>query len=420
MSVRTVKKIKSYDRVIDCMPDKSISIRAVLFNAIADGTAVIENLLQSDDVKSALGCAESLGAHVEFIGGKVIITGARPAGSRLDCGNSGTTARLLTGLLAGYDGTFRISGDDSLRSRPMRRVIDPIVSMGGKIVCDIADGRLPLSVIDAPESLRGIDYEMPIASAQVKSAILLAGLSADGETTVRERVISRDHTENMLAAMGADIMRGDGYTTVRRSALCAKDMIVTGDISSAAYPMCLALMTGGRCTVKNVGINKTRTGILDVLNDMGANIVYENLRGGAEPSADITVSGGNRLKPFEIDGDIIPRLIDEIPALCALACFVEGDSIVRGASELRVKETDRIASTADALGALGANVETASDGLIVHGGKKLSFGVVDPRLDHRIAMIGAIAGAAGDGANILDAECAAVSYPNFFGEVIDV
>lgn len=419
MSELTVKKIKQYDRVIECMPDKSISIRAVLFNAFACGSATVENLLPSDDVKSAIKCVKALGAGVEYVDGKTIVTGAKPRGASLDCGNSGTTARLLAGLLAGRFGTFRLSGDRSLCSRPMRRVIDPLERMGAVLVCERENGRLPMS-IEGVTNLRGIDYEMPVASAQVKSAVLLAGLNAYGETTVRESVPSRDHTENMLADMGADIARGDGFVTVRRSELTARNITVPGDISSAAYPMCLALMTGGRCTVKNVGVNKTRTGILDVLRAIGATVIYDNLGGGAEPSADITVVGGNALKPFEIDGEIIPRLIDEIPALCALACFIGGDSVVRGAGELRVKETDRIASTAAALNALGASVETTSDGLIVHGGKKLAFGTVDPRLDHRIAMIGAIAGAAADGARILDAECASVSYPRFFEEVVDV
>lgn len=398
------------------MPDKSMSVRAILFNAYAEGSATVSNLLLSDDVKSAVSCASALGATVTLDGNTANVTGNKFHGARLDCGNSGTTARLLIGLLSGVTGAFNISGDKSLCSRPMLRVIEPLRKMGANIADTL--GRLPAIVTGSPEYLRGIDYEMPVASAQVKSAILLAGLNADGETTVRERVKTRDHSENMLELMGADIKRGDGFATVKRSALKAADFFVRGDISSAAFPMCLALMSDGRCTVKNVGINETRTGILDVFERMGANVRFDNVRGGAEPCADITVTGGSRLVPFEIDGNIIPRLIDEIPALCALACFVDGDSVVRGARELKVKETDRITATADALNALGASVEPTDDGMIIHGGRKLSFGTVDPKLDHRIAMMGAIAGAAGDGARILDGECVSVSYPHFYEEVI--
>ncbi|MCH5160415.1 MAG: 3-phosphoshikimate 1-carboxyvinyltransferase [Clostridiales bacterium] len=415
MSDVSVRKIHSYDRVVECMSDKSISIRAVLFNAFAVGGRVrIDNLLLSDDVLSAVDCAKRLGARIELDGNSAYIEGAPFASCELDCGNSGTTARLLTGLLAGLNGTFTITGDKSLSSRPMKRVTDPLKMMGADIVD--TDGHLPLTVHGAP--LHGIEYKMPVASAQVKSAIMLAAINAVGTTTIIEPTKSRDHSENMLCAMNGNVKVDGDRIEIGRSIIHSQYFTVPGDISSAAFPICLALASGGKCVVKNVGINKTRTGILDVLENMGANIKYSNVVNTAEPSADITVVGDGKLKPFVIDGDIVPRLVDEIPVLCALACFVDGVSVVKGAGELKVKETDRIATVTAALSALGADIVPTDDGMIIHGGKKLKFGVVDPKLDHRIAMAAAVAGAAGEGVKILDGDCVSVSYPNFYKEVI--
>lgn len=412
----TVNRLDSYDRVIDCMPDKSMSVRAVLFNSFAVGKATVKNLLLSDDVLSAIDCARRLGAEVTLDGDTATISGAPFCGATLDCGNSGTTARLLIGLLSGLNGKYTITGDASLSSRPMRRVTEPLTAMGARI--SDTDGRLPIDIIGS--RLHGIDYAMPVASAQVKSALMLAALNAALPVTVREPAPTRDHSENMLAAMGAAVTRADGAVTVAPSVIRSKDFCVPGDISSAAYPICLALaVKGGRCTVRNVGINPTRTGIIDVLRGCGADIRFDNVSDCAEPSADITVKSGE-LKPFVIDGELVPRLIDEIPVLCALACFIDGVSVVKGARELRVKETDRIATTVAALRALGADAEATDDGMIVRGGRPLRFGEVDPKLDHRIAMSAAVAGAAGGGASILDAECASVSYPDFYGEVIGV
>lgn len=414
MNARIIKKLDGYDRVINCMPDKSMSIRAVLFNAYAVGKSTVRNLLLSDDVLSAIDCARRLGAEVELDGSTARITGAPFIGCELDCGNSGTTARLLIGLLSGLNGIFTIDGDESLRSRPMRRVIDPLRQMGAEITD--SDGKLPVRIVGT--GLSGIDYDMPIASAQVKSALMLAGLNARGLTRVTEPVRSRNHSENMLRAMGVTVEVIDSSVSVAPSIVHATDFTVAGDISSAAYPICLALaIKGGKCTVKNVGINETRTGIIDVLRAAGADIKYVNERLGAEPIADITVESGE-LKPFEISGDVVPRLIDEIPVLCALACFIDGVSVIRGAKELRVKETDRIASTTAALTALGADVTPTDDGMMIRGGKPLMFGTVDSMLDHRIAMAAAVAGAAGNGVRILNADCASVSYPNFYDEVI--
>lgn len=416
MSELTVKKLDGYSKTVSCMPDKSISIRSVLFNAYAVGEATVKNLLLSDDVMSAIDCARRLGASVELDGTTAHIKGAPFGGCELDCGNSGTTARLLIGLLSGLNGVYKIDGDASLRSRPMKRVIDPLRKMGAEIYD--TDGKLPVKIVGG--ALGGLEYDMPVASAQVKSALILAGLNAGAPVKINEPIQSRDHTENMLRAMNCAIKREENSVTVAPSIIYSHDFTVPGDISSAAYPICLALcVKGGRCTVKNVGINPTRTGIIDLLLSAGAKIEYKNIVRGAEPTADIAVENG-ALKPFTVDGAIVPRLVDEIPALCALACFIDGTSVVKGARELRVKETDRIESTVRALRALGADIVATDDGMIIRGGKKLKFGVVDSMLDHRIAMSAAIAGAAAEGVKIIDAECASVSYPDFYSEVIGV
>ncbi len=416
MSDVTVQKLDGYDRTLDCMPDKSMSIRAVLFNAYACGEAVVKNLLLSDDVLSAIDCVRRLGADVQLNGRTAKISGAPFCGCDLDCGNSGTTARLLIGLLSGLNGTFVLDGDASLRSRPMRRVIEPLKNMGARITD--TDGRLPVTVVGS--QLDGISYSMPIASAQVKSALLLAGLNAGGAVTVTEPAKSRDHTENMLKEMNAAVTADGNTVSVEPSILYARSFTVPGDVSSAAYPICLALaVKGGRCVIKNVGINPTRTGIIDLLRSVGADIRYKNAVMSAEPTVDIEVRYGE-LAPFTIGGELVPRLIDEIPVLCALACFIKGTSVIKDAKELKVKETDRIRSTVAALSALGADIRATDDGMIINGGKQLKFGTVRSELDHRIAMSAAVAGAAGAGVKIIDADCASVSYPDFFGEVICV
>ena len=410
-----IKKLNGYDRTVECMPDKSMSIRAVLFNAYAVGKATVTNLLLSDDVLSAIDCVKRLGAEVSLDGATARIKGAAFSGCSLDCGNSGTTARLLIGLLSGLNGVFTLDGDESLRSRPMRRVVEPLRMMGADITD--TDGRLPIKIVGA--GLDGITYDMPVASAQVKSALILAGLNARGPVTVREPVPSRNHTETMLSNMNISVDICGNEVSVAPGVVYARDFTVPGDISSAAYPICLALMTGGKCVVKNVGVNVTRTGIIDVLRGIGADVDYVNLRGTAEPIADVVVTGGGaKLKPFEISGEIVPRLIDEIPVLCALACTIDGESVVKDARELKVKETDRIAAVTAALSALGADITPTDDGMIIRGGKRLRYGVVDPMLDHRIAMASAVAMAAGEGGVVLDGQCASVSYPRFYDEVI--
>lgn len=416
MSDLTIQKLDGYDRVIDCMPDKSMSVRAVLFNAYAEGEATVKNLLLSDDVLSAVDCARRLGARVDLDGNTAHIVGEPFKSATLDCGNSGTTARLLIGLLSGINGTYVLDGDASLRSRPMRRVIEPLKNMGARITD--TDGHLPVTVYGS--ALDGISYQMPIASAQVKSALMLAGLNANSTVTVIEPAKSRDHSENMLRAMNAAVTVDGNTVSVEPSIIYSRSMTVPGDISSAAYPICLALsVKGGHCVIKNVGINPTRTGIVDLLRSIGADIRYNNAVMSAEPTADIEVHA-SKLKPFTVQGELVPRLIDEIPVLCALACFIDGRSVVKDAKELKVKETDRIKSTVAALSALGADIAPTDDGMIINGGKPLKYGIVNSELDHRIAMSAAVAGAAGGGVKIIDADCASVSYPNFFGEVIGV
>ncbi len=415
MKELTVNRLGGYDRTVKCMPDKSISIRAVLFNAYAVGKSIIRNLLLSDDVKSAIDCVRRLGAEVELNGDVAVVTGAPFKSADLDCGNSGTTARLLIGLLSGLNGVFTLDGDNSLRSRPMRRVTDPLKAMGANITD--TDGKLPIKIIGS--QLGGLDYEMPVASAQVKSALLLAGLNADKKVTVIEPSPTRNHSENMLGCMNAKIVTEGNKVSISPSVLYSHDFDVPGDISSAAYPICLALMVkGGRVTVKDVGVNPTRTGLIDLLVGAGAHIEYVNRRGSVEPICDLKVKY-SALKPFTVEGDLVPRLIDEIPVLAALACFIDGVSVIKDAKELRVKETDRIATTVDALKNLGADITATDDGMIIKGGKPLRFGTVDSKLDHRIAMAAAVAGAAGNGVKIIDPDCASVSYPNFYKEVVE-
>ena len=418
-----IRPIDRYNAVLSAPPDKSITHRAVMFNALTGGRAVVRNALLGEDCLHTAECMRRLGARVEIDGTDIAIEGAalwnggRARGTvPLDVGNSGTTIRLLAGALAGVAGTFSLDGDASLRTRPMRRVIEPLSRMGASVTS--ADGRAPLVVRGAP--LTGIDYAMPVASAQVKSAVLLAGMQAEGRTTVTEPAPSRDHTERMLKAMGADIQREGASVSVTRSPIRPLDITVCGDISGAAYPLVLAAcIRGSRVTVRDVGINPTRSGLLDVLAACGAEIAYDNRRDGAEPSADITLRYAAP-KPFVIDGDLVPRLIDEIPVLAVLACFAEGESVVRNAAELKVKESDRIRTVTAMLRALGGDVTPADDGMVIHGkGYLPGGGTVDAGLDHRIAMSAAVAMAASRrGGTLVNGEVCAVSYPGFFSEVL--
>ena len=408
-----IRPLKSFDKTLETAPDKSITHRAVMFNAAAEGSAVITNALLGGDCRSTIACMERLGARIEVDGSTVKVRGtACFRDAVLDAGNSGTTTRLLTGLLAGRGVSATIDGDDSLRTRPMKRVTGPLSLMGADVTT--TDGKVPISV--RPAALHGIDYMMSVASAQVKSAILLAGIGADGVTKVTERTLSRDHTELMLKAMGADIMRNGLTVSVKRSELHSLDVRVPGDISSAAFLLgAAAVVKDGRVTVRGVGLNPTRTGVLDVLSSMGMEITTDNPGCGAEPYGDITAVRCGELRPFTITEKDVPSLIDEIPLLAIVAAYAEGDSVISGAGELRVKESDRIETTAAMIRALGGEVETRPDGMIIKGRGGLTGGKVDSFGDHRIAMSAAI-GALGsrNGCEITGADSAAISYPGFW------
>lgn len=409
-----IKPIKQFNLVTDTAPDKSITHRAIMLNAIAEGEAKITNALLGEDCLSTIECMRALGAEIKVEGSTVFVKGnTRPASASLFVGNSGTTFRLLSGILAGCEGEFTLDGDASIRRRPMKRIIDPLLSMGASFTY-AEDKKAPVTVKGG--KIKGINYKMPVASAQVKSAILLAGLSADGITTVHEKVRSRNHTELMLKAMGAKIWVEDYRVSVMRSKLKCVSLTVPGDISSAAFPMVLAaIVPGSTVTVKGVGVNPTRTGILTVMQECGASVTLSAKRSAAEKSADITVTH-TALKPFSIGRELMPYLIDEIPALAVLACFIDGESVISGAEELKVKETNRIDTTVNMLKSMGADIEATDDGMIIRGGKGLKGGcTVDPKGDHRIAMAAAIAACASDdGIELINPECAFVSYPGFY------
>jgi 3-phosphoshikimate 1-carboxyvinyltransferase len=409
--------------------DKSISHRSLLFGAIAEGSTRIEGLLPAEDPLSTAACLRAMGVAVSPIvaGEPVLVDGVGLDGLQepadvLDCGNSGTTMRLLLGLLAGRAGRhFVLSGDGSLRSRPMRRVGDPLARMGAVIHGRQGGNLAPLAVQGLP--LRGCAIETAVASAQVKSALLLAALSAEGPTTVIEPAPTRDHSERMLRAFGADLeVGGDGgrCVTVRPGrSLRGQTVVVPGDISSAAFWLVAGAITpGADLTVENVGLNPSRTGILDVLEGMGARITVLGARDVAgEPVGDLRVQHGP-LRAFAIDGAIIPRLVDEIPVLAVAACCAEGVSRIRGAAELRVKETDRLAVMARQLTAMGARLEEHPDGLSVEGITPLHGAELDSETDHRVAMSLAVASlvARGD-SRLRRPEAAAVSYPDFWDDL---
>ena len=409
--------------------DKSISHRSLLFGAIADGTTTIEGLLPAEDPLSTAACLRAMGVDVSPIetGQTVTVQGVGLDGfqepeSVLDCGNSGTTMRLMLGLLAGRAGRhFVLTGDDSLRRRPMKRVGGPLAEMGATIAGRSGGNLAPLAI--QGQALRGTTIHTPVASAQVNSAILLAALTAEGPTTVIEPVQSRDHSERMLRAFGAELsVGGPGNTEVTVTPgqrLRGQAVVVPGYISSAAFWLVAGAITpGADLTVENVGLNPSRTGILDVLEQMGARIEVLNQRDVAgEPVGDLRVTHGP-LKAFEIRADLIPRLVDEIPVLAVAACCAEGVSRVSGAEELRVRETDRLAVMARQLGAMGAQIEEFADGMAIQGGEQLHGAEVDSETDHRVAMSLAVAAQIATGATELHRpEAAAVSYPEFWSDL---
>jgi 3-phosphoshikimate 1-carboxyvinyltransferase len=401
--------------------DKSISHRAALLAALAEGTSVIENFLPGGDCLATLGCLRALGVPVTELSPTTLqIEGAGLQGLKepvapLDCVNSGTTMRLLAGLLAGQRFFSVLAGRPQLTRRPMARVVEPLRRMGATIH-GRQEGRLaPLAIQGS--RLGGIDYTLPVASAQVKSAILLAGLYGNGLAIVREPGPSRDHTERMLAAMGAPVtVLGPVISSERpQEALRPLEMTVPGDLSSAAFLLAAGvLVPGGQVTITGVGINPTRTGILDILRQMGAELVVENERlEVGEPVADVTVRY-SPLRGVEVGGAMIPRAIDELPVLAVLATQARGRTVVRDAAELRVKETDRIATVVAELRRLGAEIEERPDGFVVEGPARLLSAPVSSHGDHRLAMALAVAGLVAAGALLIeDTECIADSYPGF-------
>lgn len=400
--------------------DKSISHRAVMFGALAEGTTEVTNFLQGADCLSTISCFRRLGIDIENTPERILIHGkglhglTAPA-ETLDTGNSGTTTRLISGILAGQKFTSVLNGDASIQSRPMKRIMEPLSQMGADIVSLKDNGCAPLRIRGS--HLHGIHYSSPVASAQVKSCILLAGLYADAPTSVTEPQLSRNHTELMLAGFGANVQScGTTATILPEPRLSGMKITVPGDISSAAYFIAAGLMIpGSEILIRNVGINPTRDGILRVVRDMGGDVAVLNEKvSGGEPVADLLVKH-SALRALDIGGDIIPTLIDELPVIAVLACMAEGTTVIRDAQELKVKESNRIDVMVKNLTAMGAHVTATDDGMIIEGGHPLHGAVIDSHLDHRIAMSFAIAALAADGeTEITGADCVNISYPNFY------
>jgi 3-phosphoshikimate 1-carboxyvinyltransferase len=406
--------------------DKSISHRAALIAGMCDSPVTIRNFLDSADTNSTLAAVEAVGAGVERRGGgEVVVRGVGLRGAQeypggvIDVGNCGTLIRLMPGWLCGQpSGEWELDGDSSIRRRPMSRIVEPLRHMGARIDAS-PEGTAPIC-IEATQ-LTGLDYTLPVASAQVKSAILLAGLLASGHTRINEQQVTRDHTERMLAAAGVPLRR-EGTAVVLGGSVDELELgtiDVPGDLSSAAFLVVAgALVKGSRLVVKDVGLNRTRTGILTILKRMGAVVLADPERAGddippAEPAGDLDVAAAP-LVGTEVAGDEIPLAIDELPLVALLGVFAEGETVVRGAAELRVKESDRIATVVDGLAGLGAEIEATDDGFVVRGTGALRGGVIDSHGDHRLAMLGAVAGLASEqGVTVRQMEAAAVSYPGF-------
>lgn len=417
------KKAKSIHGEITIPGDKSISHRAIMLGSIADGTTEITNFLQGADCLSTIACFKQMGVSIENSVDKVVIKGSGLHGltapkNILDVGNSGTTTRLMSGILAAQNFTCSLNGDVSIQKRPMGRIITPLSQMGASITSLKGNDCAPLEITGKP--LHAIHYDSPVASAQVKSAILLAGLYAEGTTSVTEPSLSRNHSELMLSAFGANVTsEGTTATITTAERLQGQSVIVPGDISSAAYFIVAGLIfPNSEVLIKNVGINPTRDGILRVCKAMGATISYENERTvSGEPVADLLVRS-NSLTGTTIGGDIIPTLIDEIPAIAVLACFAEGTTIIKDAQELKVKESNRIDEMVNNLAKMGADITATDDGMIIHGGKPLHGATINSKLDHRLAMSFAIAGLMADGeTDIQGAEVVETSFPTFYKDL---
>jgi 3-phosphoshikimate 1-carboxyvinyltransferase len=410
--------------------DKSISHRAVMFGSLAEGTTEVTNFLQGADCLSSIRCFRQLGIEItnNASGDRVTIRGKGLHGLKkpediLDAGNSGTTTRLISGILCGQSFPVTITGDESIQKRPMGRIMTPLIMMGADIKSIKGNDCAPLLINGVSAEitrLKGIHYNSPVASAQVKSCILLAGLYADGETSVTEPTLSRNHTELMLSEFGAAV-KADGSTAtiLPEPRLTGRKITVPGDISSAAYFIAAGLIVpNSEILIKNVGINPTRDGILRVCRQMGADITLENIIDhGGEPTADVVVRH-SELKGIEIGGSLIPTLIDEIPIIAVLACFARGQTIIRDAAELKVKESNRIDVMVENLSKMGADITATEDGMVINGGKQLHGAVVESRSDHRIAMSFTVAGLMADGDTIiLNPECVDISYPSFYADL---
>ncbi|HBA89939.1 MAG TPA: 3-phosphoshikimate 1-carboxyvinyltransferase [Geobacter sp.] len=419
MQSYTVKPAKGVRGEIRVPGDKSISHRSIMFGSIANGVTRVSGFLRGEDALSTLAAFRAMGVQVDDDGETLTIHGKGLHGLEeptdvLDCGNSGTSMRLLTGLLSGQGFFSVLTGDKYLRARPMKRVVGPLAKMGARISGRAGGDKAPLAIQGS--KLKGIEYDSPVSSAQVKSAIMLAGLYAEGETVVREPHLSRDHSERMLRHFGVSVETFPGGVRLSGGQeLSGRDIVVPGDISSAAFFMVAALIVpGSDLLIRGVGINPTRTGIIDILKGMGANLELVDPREEAgEPVADIRVRHSN-LKAMEISGELVPRAIDEFPAICVAASLAEGTTVVSGASELRVKETDRIAAMADNLRRAGVTVEETPDGMRITGAGTLKGCAADSFGDHRIAMSMMVAGLAAKGeTSVSDVDCIATSFPGF-------
>ena len=425
IQIRTIAAAKSLRGEISVPGDKSISHRSIMLGSLAAGTTRVRGFLMGEDNLSTWKAFASMGVSIKQTGPNdleisgVGIDGLNEPQDVIDCGNSGTTMRLMSGLLAGQSFFSVLTGDKYLLNRPMKRVVTPLTAMGARIWGRDGGEKAPLAIQGG--SLKPVRYASPVASAQVKSAVLLAGLSVDGETTVTEPHLSRDHSERMLTCFGADIRPFEGGVTLSgRPRLAAQEIMVPGDISSAAFFMVAGLVTpGAELMIRNVGINPTRCGVIDILRAMGAQLELSDTRvQSGEPVADILVRH-SRLKAVDIHGDMVPRAIDEFPVISVAAALAEGTTTIRDAEELRVKETDRIAAMVSELTKLGGHAEARPDGMLINGVERLGGGKVSSHGDHRIAMSMAVAAlsAAGE-VTIEDTGCTETSFPGFW-ELID-
>ena len=431
MRVRTIAPTRGLKGEVTIPGDKSISHRSIMLGSIALGTTEITHFLEGADCLSTIDCFRKMGVEIERKPSSILVHGKGLRGlnapaSTLNVGNSGTTTRLISGILSGQNFATTLSGDDSLNSRPMKRIMTPLNTMGAHIRSLNDNGCAPLHI--RPGALHGIHYQSPVASAQVKSAVLLAGLYADSPTSVTEPALSRNHTELMLQGFGAYVatdLHTDGTATAHVEPckeLYGQQICVPGDISSAAYFIAAALLVpGSELLVKNVGTNFTRAGFLKVCKAMGADIetVSQTIEGG-ESRADLLVRYSH-LKGTVIEGDIIPTLIDEIPMIAIMAAFADGQTVIRDAAELKVKETNRIDTVTAGLKAMGADITPTDDGMIIEGTGHLNGASIQSYLDHRIAMAFSVAGLASDGeTQIVDSQCVDVSYPEFYATLNSV